>query len=145
MTAGLGTPYPKIDAVAAGAYPEIAVTWADGTEHRIDLGGFIADHPTLAHCAAPGVWASMRVGEWGWSAGWDDDSEIGADALWALGTAQEAARLRAWRKARGLTQAQAAKALGLGTRTVTLYEAGSQPIPKTVILARVGFDALHPV
>ncbi|PWC81263.1 hypothetical protein TSH64_01070 [Azospirillum sp. TSH64] len=41
----------------------------------------------------------------------------------------------AWRKAQGMTQGDAGDRLGVTRRTVQLYEAGEQPIPRTVALA----------
>ena len=138
-----GSPHPKITKVIGDPCPRILVVWADGTEHAIDLGDFIAAHPTLDPIIQGDRFAAVVPGEWGMSADWGDDQEIPADVLWTLGLEQDAVTFRAWRKAHGLTQAHAAGALGVSTRTITLYETGAQPIPKTITLARHGYDALQ--
>jgi DNA-binding XRE family transcriptional regulator len=46
-----------------------------------------------------------------------------------------AADLIAWRARLNLTQAEAAKALGCGRRTLQYYEIGRYPIPKYIALA----------
>ena len=50
--------------------------------------------------------------------------------------------LKTWRKASGLTQKEAADALGIHKQTVSTYERGFCAIPKTVELATVGLTAL---
>ncbi|MBF0561017.1 MAG: DUF2442 domain-containing protein [Alphaproteobacteria bacterium] len=138
------TPYPPIVAVKPGPGCTLTVTWKDGTVHGIDLGGWLAEHPPLGPLLADdALFATVQVGEWGGDLHWTDDLEIPDDVLWSLGLEQDAARFREWRKSRGLTQEQAAAELGISTRMVTYYEAGSHPIPKTVTLARFGFDALR--
>jgi DNA-binding transcriptional regulator YiaG len=43
--------------------------------------------------------------------------------------------MREWRKTLGLTQQEAASALGVGARTVRAWEGGEWPIPTTVAFA----------
>jgi transcriptional regulator with XRE-family HTH domain len=45
------------------------------------------------------------------------------------------ATFRQWRKRLGYTQAEAAQAIGMGTRQCQKYEQGEAPIPLTVALA----------
>jgi DNA-binding XRE family transcriptional regulator len=135
--------HPQIAAVTAASPPVICVIWDDGTEHTIDLGAFIADHPGMDAITAAGVFDTIQIGEGRRSAGWTDDTEICAGALWSLGVEQEAAQLHDWRKARGLTQEDAASALGISMRMIAYYEAGRYPIPKTITLARIGLDSLR--
>lgn len=51
------------------------------------------------------------------------------------------ASLRSWRRRRRLSQREAAAAFGLSARQWLRYEAGQQPIPKTLELA-VGYVTL---
>jgi len=51
--------------------------------------------------------------------------------------------LRYWRSKHGLSQAKAAAALGISDSMVKYYEDGSHMIPKTVMLACRGYDALR--
>ena len=137
-------PNPRIALVRPGTGRTVTVTWKDGTEHEIDLTAWFSGSPMFAPLLADDAqFAMAQVGEWGSALHWTGDLEIPDDALWALGLEQEAARFRDWRKARSLTQEQAAAELGLSTRMLAYYEAGSHPIPKTVTLARYGFDVLR--
>jgi hypothetical protein len=88
------------------------------------------------------LFQQVRVGEWGWCVHWSDEMEISADTLWRLALEQGAAWLRAWRTAHGMTQAEAARALGVSPRMWRYYEAGEHLLPKTVRLAGAGLDAL---
>lgn len=48
---------------------------------------------------------------------------------------------KAWRKRLGLTQGQAAEALGLSLRAIQYYERGEREITKTVALACAAVEA----
>ncbi len=53
---------------------------------------------------------------------------------------------KAWRKALSLTQQQAGEAIGITKRSVQLYEAGDQPVTRTVALACAALAAgLKPI
>lgn len=51
--------------------------------------------------------------------------------------------LKAWRTDRGMTQQQAADALGIGNSTVRAIEAGTREMTGTLALACHGWDAMH--
>ncbi len=85
----------------------------------------------------------MQIGEDGWTLDWGNDLEIPADALWRIALEQDGAAFRAWRRARGMTQEQAAAELSIGTRMIGYYEAGTHPIPRYITLARIGLDTLR--
>lgn len=135
--------YPPIKAVSVKGRATVLVTWKDGIQHSIDLAPFMDDHPGLEPITGSARFSAVRVGEWGRTLDWGDDLEIPGDVLWTLALQQDADRFQDWRRARGLTQEQAASELGISTRMVTYYESGTHPIPKTVTLARIGLDALR--
>lgn len=115
----------------AGA--RVRLEWSDGT---------------VAEFTAPRDPAGVTVGDWGHSLVWPDGDEIGADSLWldtldAIGRG-DARRFLEWRLANGLSLSKAADALGLARRTVAYYSNGDRPVPKTVLLACKGWDAMHP-
>jgi hypothetical protein len=87
------------------------------------------------------MFRTVTVGDRGWNVHWTDDMEIAADTLWRLALEQGAAWLRAWRIGRGMTQQDAARALGVSPRMWRYYEAGTHLLPKTVRLAAIGHDA----
>jgi hypothetical protein len=133
---------PNIRAVRADKGRSLAITWKGGTESIVDVSRHIADYAVFAPLRTDDdLFRSVKVGEWGWCVHWSDEMEISADTLWRLALEQGAAWLRAWRQARGMTQAEAAKALGVSLRMWRYYEAGSHLLPKTVRLAAIGLDA----
>jgi hypothetical protein len=104
---------------------------------------------TVAELAMPQALdlAQVELGDWGHSLVWPDGFEIGADSLWldtltAIGRS-DARQFLEWRLAGGLSLAKAAEALGLARRTVAYYSNGDRPVPKTVLLACKGWDAMH--
>ena len=105
--------------------------WSDGTVADIALANAVG----------------AALGDWGHSVVLADGSEIGADSLWldtldAIGRSDARAFLE-WRLANGLSLAKAAEALGLARRTVAYYSNGDRPVPKTVLLACKGWEAVE--
>ena len=48
-----------------------------------------------------------------------------------------------WRTALGLSLTEAAKALGMTTRTMSAYGSGNRPVPRYIALACKGWEAEH--
>lgn len=133
---------PNIVAVQAAGDRVVVVSWKNGSESIIDLSQHLARFAIFRPLRADGaLFAKVALGEWGWSIGWSDEMEISSDTLWRLALEQGAAWLRAWRRGHRLTQAAAARALGVSPRMWRYYEAGSHLLPKTVRLAARGLDA----
>jgi helix-turn-helix protein len=106
------------------------------------VSGHLAKYAVFAPLRQdPELFREAEVGEWGWCVHWSEEMEISADTLWRLTLEQGAEWLRAWRTARRMTQAEAARALGVSPRMWRYYEAGSHLLPKTVRLAGIGLDA----
>jgi hypothetical protein len=136
------TDTPNIRAVLAGEDHTLVVTWKGGAESLVDVGELVAGYAVFAPLRADAAaFRSVSVGEWGWSVHWTDDMELSSDTLWRLALDQGARWLRAWREARGLSQAEAASALGVSPRMWRYYEGAEHLLPKTVRLACAGFDA----
>lgn len=133
---------PNVRAVRAGKGRSLAIAWKGGAESIVDVSRHIADYAVFAPLRADDdLFRSAEVGEWGWCVRWSDEMEISADTLWRLALEQGAEWLRAWRQTHHMTQAEAAKALGVSPRMWRYYEAGSHLLPKTVRLAAIGLDA----
>lgn len=137
------TEVPNIRTVRAGDNRSLVITWRGGAESVVDVGVFLAEYAVFAplHDDDEGF-RRVEVGEWGWCAHWSDEMEISSDTLWRLALEQGAEWLRGWRTAKRMTQAEAARALGVSPRMWRYYEAGSHLLPKTVRLAAIGLDAL---
>jgi Protein of unknown function (DUF2442)/Helix-turn-helix domain len=135
---------PNIRAVRADKDRRIVVAWKGGAESVVDLSQHLAAYTVFAPLRSDDDrFRAVQVGEWGWCVHWSDDMEISADSLWRVALEQGAAWLRAWRTAHRMTQAEAAKALGVSPRMWRYYEAGSHLLPKTVRLAGIGLDTLE--
>lgn len=134
---------PNIVSVHAADNRSVVVSWKAGGESLIDLSQHIGRFAIFTPLSSDDeLFAKVTVGDWGWSIGWSEDMEISSDTLWRLALEQGAAWLRSWRRAHRLTQAAAARALGVSPRMWRYYEAGSHLLPKTVRLAAIGLDAL---
>ncbi len=133
---------PNIRAVAAGGDRAVLITWRGGAESLVDLREYLATYAIFAALRADDdVFGQGAVGEWGWCIAWSDDMQISSDTLWRLALEQGAAWLREWRRDHRMSQAEAAKALGVSPRMWRYYEAGTHLLPKTVRLAALGLDA----
>ena len=140
---------PRIRVVRTDTGRRLVVTWKGGAESVVDVGPHLARFAIFAplHPDARGkarrqaLFRTVTVGDWGWCVHWTDGMEIAADTLWRLALEQGAAWLRAWRTAHGMTQQEAARALGVSPRMWRYYEAGTHLLPKTVRLAAFGLDA----
>lgn len=134
---------PNIKAVHVGKGRSVVIAWKGGAEGIVDLSEFLEQYAVFAPLRRDDdLFGKIEVGEWGWCVRWSDDMEIASDTLWRLALQQGSAWLRNWRTARRMTQAEAAKALGVSPRMWRQYEAGSHLLPKTIRLAGIGFDAL---
>ncbi len=139
---------PNIAAIEVVADHVLRVSWRDHGVDQIDLGPLISSSRSLASLQTPAIFATAAVGEHGWTVAWNDDIELDADHLFRLGRYQAGESLtpesfRTWRTRHGLSQRSAADALGISDRMVKYYEDGSHLVPKTVMLACTGYDALR--
>jgi hypothetical protein len=136
------TETPNIRAIRAGKDRSLAVTWKNGAESIVDISQHLSGYAVFAPLVTDAaLFRTVKVGEWGWNAHWSDELEISADTLHRLALDQGAAWLKSWRTQKRMTQAEAAKALGVSPRMWRYYEAGSHLLPKTVRLACLGLDA----
>jgi len=134
---------PNIRSIRPDDDRRLVITWKGGTESIVDVSKLLADYAIFKPLRDDDdLFHKVTVGEWGWCVHWSDDMEISSDTLWRLALEQGAEWLRSWRTAKRMTQAEAARALGVSPRMWRYYEAGSHLLPKTVRLAAIGLDAL---
>lgn len=120
------------------------VSWADAPDATIDLTRTLKAGP-FHGLSDQAVFAQVRLGDWGHSVVWPGEIEMGADALWldslsAWGREDTRAFLE-WRLRNGLSLNAAAEALGLSRRTIAYYS-GGRAVPRSILLACKGWDAL---
>lgn len=135
----------KITGVTPVSALVISVAWDDNEMTAIDLAPIIAARTALKPLAQADEFAAVTVSQDGWSLEWPCGIDFGAPQLrrWAdeqAGRIMAPAAFRAWVENHGFTIDAAAAALGLSRRTIAYYLSGEQPIPKTVMLATIGYD-----
>lgn len=135
-----------LTAVKALADGMLALTYADGEQLQVDVKPIIKRHPTLRELAAPAVFKRAKLGEWGGSVTWGTDAlELAADNLRARAIEQAGGYshevILNWMARHGMTLDTAADALGLSRRMLAYYRSGEKPVPRTVGLACLGWEA----
>ncbi len=138
----------KLASLAVAGESALQLAWDDGRSARVDLSAVIAGRAVLAPLAVPAEFGAATLSPDGWSVEWPCGVDFGSAQLrrWAdeqAGLTMPAAAFKAWVGAHGFTLDRAAEALGLSRRTVAYYLSGAHPVPKTVMLATVGFDRME--
>jgi hypothetical protein len=137
----------KIVSATAASGHKIAVEWDDGRHATIDLSAVITAHPALGALSDEVTFANGEVAPDGWSIEWPGGIDFGTAQLrrWAdeqAGETMPAAAFRRWMDTHSFTLDSAAAALGLSRRTIAYYLSGEQPVPKTVMLATLGYETM---
>lgn len=135
----------KFTAISVVNDHTLALTWDDGTAAEVDLASVIAARKALEPLADPAEFARAQLSGDGWSVEWPSGIDFGAPQLrrWAdeqAGKAMPPAAFRTWMERHRFTLDLAADALGLSRRTVAYYLSGEQPVPRTVMLATIGYE-----
>lgn len=136
----------RIAGVAPLDNQALAVRWEGGETTTVDLSAWI-EASGFAALADPEAFARAHVGEYGGAVAWiDDEVEIDSVHLQLLESEQRGTpllpdALARWRARHGLSQAAAAKALGVSLRQWQNYESGATFLPWTVALACKGWEA----
>jgi len=139
-------PLRTITGVDLDGPARLTLTWSDGRTARIDLTSSLKT-PAFKALKDPVLFEKVEIGDWGHSLSWPDGTEIGADSLWldslsAWGRDDTRAFLE-WRLRHALSLAKAAEALGLSRRQIAYYSSGEKVVPKPILLACRGWEALQ--
>lgn len=137
--------------VTVEARPEyrLRLTYADGQTFEADLTEWIHTSAGLSRLQDPALFSQARPGPGGWSVEWiEDEIDLGTDNLRNLAVEQAGGigheRIWNWLYDTGLTLEQAAEALGISRRMVIYYRDGEKPIPRSIWLACLGWEAVRP-
>lgn len=127
------------------ANQHLALSFADGYTATVDMRGWARRKPLRALADAT-VFKRARVDALGgYVVFLPDELELAADNLRNLAIEQSGGigfeRLWNWLDGTGLTQDKAAAAIGISRRMLNYYLSGAKPIPLTVWLACVGWEA----
>ena len=140
----------QLTAVQALPDYRLRLTYADGRSFEADLRGWIESTHALRALKDGTLYAKAKVGFAGRSVDWTpDELDLGADNLRNLAIEQAGGigheRIWNWLSDTGLTLEQAALALGISRRMLIYYRDGEKPIPRSVWLACLGWEAVRPV
>lgn len=136
---------------AVKALPDyrLRLTYADGKTFDVDLAERINTTDFLVPVRDPALFAQAKVGFGGRSVDWiEDELDLGSDNLRHIAVEQAGGigheRIWTWLHETGLTLEQAAEALGISRRMLIYYRDGEKPIPRSIWLACLGWDAVRP-
>ena len=136
---------------AVEALPDycLRLTYADGQAFVVDLSERIRTTSFLAPLTDAALFAQAKVGFAGRSVDWiEDELDLGTDNLRHLAVEQAGGigheRIWAWLHDTGLTLEQGAEALGISRRMLIYYRDGEKPIPRSIWLACLGWEAVRP-
>ncbi len=135
-----------IQGVVPGDGKTLTITWEDGYRASLDLAGTIRAYAAYAPLDDDARFRSVAVAEDRWGVDFGQDLEMTTDmlrrmALEQAGELMPVEAFRHWRAVHRLSMAAAARELGISPRSVNYYHAGKRPIPKTIRLACLGYDA----
>ena len=136
-----------LTAIKPQANSHLTLTFADDAMLDVNLTPIIVKYPVLSRLLHPAVFATAKLGEWGASVIWadDDNLELAADNLRARAIEQAGGYSHEliwnWMHRHQLTLDAAARALGLSRRMLAYYRSGEKPLPRTVALACLGWEA----
>ena len=136
---------------AVEALPDyrLRLSYADGQTFEVDLNERIFSTVYLTPLRDTALIAQAKLGFAGRSVDWiEDELDLGTDNLRHLAVEQAGGigheRIWTWLHDTGLTLEQAAEALGISRRMLIYYRDGEKPIPRSIWLACLGWEAVRP-
>jgi len=141
------TPQFTLTAVQPQPHGRLHLEYADGGVFDVDIKPVIRRSRVFAPLKETTIFATARLGDHGAYVAFadDDDLELGADNLRARAIEQQGGYsheyLYEWMARHGLTQHNAANALGISRRMLGYYLSGAKPLPLTVALACLGWES----
>ena len=140
---------PRLKAVQAHPGFMLKLTFVNGQIFDLDLNNDIEHYPGLKPLHDAEAFAAAAIGDDGWTVEWPElDIQIGADTLYLDALAQSAPDENTrifigWRARHQLSLDQAARALGIGTRSISRYSNGREEVPRYLALACLGWEGLQ--
>lgn len=139
---------PRIESVTPKSPTILVIVWSTGDVTPVDIGAAIRRLKAYRPLAEAKLFRRAKADRWGHAVVWNENIDMGADALWDEAMRQNPRpdphrEFEAWKARNQLTLTTAAHALGLTRRTVSAYASGTRPVPRTVLLACKGWEALR--
>lgn len=138
----------QLTAVEPLAGYRLRLAYADGQGFEVELAEWIETTALLRPLKDPALFAQAKLGCDGHAVEWvEDELDLGADNLRNLAVEQAGGigheRIWRWLHDNRLTLEQGAEALGISRRMLIYYRDGERPIPRTVWLACLGWEAIR--
>ncbi len=133
----IGGPLPSITQVQAGRGKTLRLRFKHEGWRTVDLEGTVSRTRAFAPLRDPGLFRKVQVIDGGAAIGWQGDLDLGASTLLSLAEEQKPFKTRdfvRWQEKTGLSNAEAADALGLSVATIKNYRSGAN-IPTAVAIA----------
>lgn len=138
------TQLPKVTAVKTGPGANIRLTFKGNGARDISLRGLIARSRYLAPLAGNATFGKAKVIDGGAAVGWPGDVEISAGLLWRIAEEQSEFAtddFNAWQRRMGLSNQEAANALGVALSTLKAMKSGETRISNAVAIACRAMEA----
>jgi len=130
---------PAIKRLRLGKAPyTLVVRYDDGRELATDMAGIIHKRRALAPIRDPEAFAKVRVINDGDGVAWQAGPDFSADGLRHLAEVQRdmtGRDFKRWMRRMGLSNNEAADALGASARTVKAYKTRASALPAAVTIA----------
>lgn len=137
---------PRLKTVKALAGSKLKLTWRGGKTTLCDLTGLIARSKVLAPLGEAAVFSKAKLIDWGAAVGWPKGLDLSAQTLRRIADEQasfDADSFRAWQAALGLSNQEAADALGLTLGTIKNYRNGHAIPPAVAVACRAMMKDPH--
>jgi len=138
-----------LTAVEPLANYRLRLAYADRQTFEVDMSDLIGNSNALAALKEESLFKEARLGFAGRTVDWiEDDLDLASDNLRNIAIEQAGGigheRIWNWLHESGLTLEQAAEALGISRRMLIYYRNGEKPIPRSIWLACLGWQAVLP-
>lgn len=139
--------FPRLIAVEALVPYRLRTRWNTDEVLDVDIGPMLRGNPALAPILDHDVFAQVRLAEWGGAVEWFD-AEFGEDNVYARAKEQAGEvsheMFDDWMRRNALSLTTVAEALGISRRMVSYYRTAHKPIPRSIWLACLGWEATRP-
>ncbi|NLC37574.1 MAG: DUF2442 domain-containing protein [Alcaligenaceae bacterium] len=139
--------FPQLLKVEALAPYRLRTIWNTGEVLEVDVGPVLRSHPSLAPILNEATFSRAHLSEWGRAVEWFD-AEFGQDNVYAWAKEQSGQASHemfdSWIHRNKLSLTKAAEALGISRRMASYYRTANKPIPRTIWLACLGWEATRP-
>jgi hypothetical protein len=137
---------PRLKSAKALPGMKVKLVWRSGETRVCDLSGLIARSRSLAPLSDAAVFAKARAIDWGAGVGWPNGLDLSAETLRRISEEQQefgAKAFRTWQAELGLSNQEAADALGLTLGTIKNYRKGNAIPPAVAVACRAMWNDPH--